>query len=173
MQIPSIAGKTLGDNENDFLEVRIRTTRTSAFVLDLACIQIDATGFGAGSYRLRSTADELARCVPYFQRLCGETNVTLGLGQARSATAARVPILFMAPMHKVPNMSISSAGHFRLIDETGGSALVITSLALTSTGRTNHRGELQVGVASGLAAGNATQLVSANAGAHLDLSAEL
>lgn len=172
--VPSISGKTLGSDDNDYLQWRIRNTASETFTLDLACVQIDVGGFSAKSFRMRSEPEEYARCLPYFQRLVDANLLrpVAGAGQATSTTNGSFSMSFPAPMRKIPTLVLSDVGHFSL-SAAGGGDLTCTAMSLTSGRVTRFGADMSATVASGLAGGNSTAMRATNASARFDLDAEI
>lgn len=69
--IPSVAGKTLGSNDDDLVQIQISQgadTSTDAWTLDITNIQFEK-GETATPFEHRSFGDELVRCQRYYQKL--------------------------------------------------------------------------------------------------------
>ena len=69
---PSISGKTLGTNNNDYYELEIfrqpaGDTSTAAYTIDIANVQLEV-GSVSTDIEVRSHAEELALCERYYQR---------------------------------------------------------------------------------------------------------
>ncbi len=172
--VDSVNGQTFGTNDDSYVQLRLRNVANQTFTFDIACVQIDVGGYGAKSYRMRSYTEELARCLPFFQRLCSGTlfRPIAGAGQCFATTGASFSLGFPAPMRKAPTLIVSSVGHFSLTGDTGGD-IVITGLTLNASRTNQLGGELEATVASGLSAGDATNIRATNSAAILDLDAEL
>lgn len=70
--IPSISGKTLGTNSNDYLSVDVGMPTNSAFQLDIAQFQLEP-GDVATAFELRSTNHEIMHCQRYYIGFTGRT----------------------------------------------------------------------------------------------------
>jgi hypothetical protein len=160
--VPSISGKTLGTNGNDYLQLRFWTSAGSDFnantnSLGLQTIGVDLWGIhikqgthttsAVNLYRQPELGPELARC----QRYCvvyGGNSVyeRFGLG-INGSTTMTYPIVYTpVDMRANPAVSISSTSHFGVWNGVSISAVVAVvtdaastkafSLAVTSGGLT-------------------------------------
>ena len=125
--VPSISGKTLGTNGNDYLQLRFWTSAGSDFnantnSLGLQTIGVDLWGIhikqgthttsAVDLYRQPELGPELARCRRYFLRLAGGGRI--GVGGWGSSTSADVVVNFPVEMRIVPAGSAAARG--RLLD---------------------------------------------------------
>jgi hypothetical protein len=123
-------------------------------------------------FAFRDISEEWRRC----RRLCwaqgpAAVGVRFGMGQALGSTSAQVVIRWPVRMRKTPSLSLSAAGDFDVTD-AGGGTVAVTALILAVADQDS--GVFNVTVASGLTAGNATQLVSDSGGvAKMIVSADL
>lgn len=167
----SISGKTIGSNDDSFTRFRFYNTVSETFTMDMACVQVDVGGYGPKAFRNKPEDEEFLRCCSYFQRLTdGTLQRPSGVGQAYSSSLAVFGLVYPVPMRKVPSLTLSSAGHFSVSAATGADK-VCGGLALSD--QTRLASELTITGASGLVAGNATNLRATNASATFDLDAEL
>jgi hypothetical protein len=116
---------------------------------------------------------ELAACMRYFQRITSGADSSVentSLGFCRSTTTAICILRFVTTMRTAPSLSFSNLSHFAL-KNSGDGNLTPTAIAIYDT--TVRTTNLQVDVASGVVAGNATRFGANSASATLDLSAEL
>lgn len=97
---------------------------------------------------------ELDRCRRYVRVHAGVANDRIGMGQCTSTTAAQVVLQFDPPMRIGPALT-ATAGNFTLTTAAGG-AQAVTSLTIAAAGQ--YTGTLLPGVASGLVAGDATEM---------------
>lgn len=67
IQVPSLAGKTLGSSGNDFLRLSFDLPLSVLQVIDLAQIQLEE-GRVSTPFELRSPGDELMLCQRYFEK---------------------------------------------------------------------------------------------------------
>lgn len=175
--IPSITGKTLGTDGNDFLEFRIWmdagtdfNARTSSLgqqsgQFDFANMQLEL-GSSATDFEYVQPADQLARCHRYSEVLTYVNATTITTGQARSATTA------IARLHYTTKRATPS------VNITTGSLLTATSTGADAGGSESFDTIDKKGcrvlntTAAGLVAGNAVEL-SAASSLTITVSAEL
>ena len=74
--VPSIAGKTLGSNNNDFLEIAFSLPLNTTFTFDVAQVQVEE-GTAATPFEQRPIGMELSLCQRYYQKSYAQ-NVTPG-----------------------------------------------------------------------------------------------
>ena len=118
--------------------------------------------------------EELAACMRYFNRAVDgsvNSNMRLSGGNAFSTTGAEINYTFPVPMRTSPTFSVSAAGHFFLINSTGGVGGYPTGMSGGVLSPVNAR--VDCTGAGGLTAGNATALQVGTPNARLDFSAEL
>jgi hypothetical protein len=170
LSIPSISGKTVGTN--NFLYMAIRQASASGSVLDLWGVQWEA-GSIATPFQTASGGSiqgELAMCQRYFNRLVSGTLCAITTAQAIGTTGALGTRSFPI-MRTGPTVTVSAVGHFSLRSATN-STLTATGFNFFNSSSPQSV-TIYFDVASGLVAGNATEMYSSNASATLDLSAEL
>ena len=113
-------------------------------------------------------ADDLARCQRYYKRFAATSTLAIGAGQAYSA-GGFVTTLLMAPQLAVtPTLTVSAAADWQT------SAANLAYIACTSlTGNVLHAQSCQLigGVASGLVAGNATNLQNTSGNSYIAFEA--
>ena len=87
--IPSVSGKTLGTNGDDYTEIRfLRNAGTAAGDLDISNVQLEF-GDTATDFEYVNPADQLARCQRYFERIkTVGGSIHLNGGYAESSTEA-------------------------------------------------------------------------------------
>jgi hypothetical protein len=112
--LASIAGKTIGTNNNDCLQVdigQLGSTSTDAWTLDLWGVQLEAgstvTAFQTAT---GNPASELAACQRYYYRF---TNTTanpsyLGIGTYYSTTTCYIVLQWPVTMRIAPTIATSS-----------------------------------------------------------------
>jgi hypothetical protein len=127
------------------------------------------TAFKRNSPNLQA---ELAACQRYYQRITTNTPTTTywSMLQANSTTTAIGSIQLKTRMRSGPAVSYSSASNFRLTNSAG---TALTTTALTSGVVTTDFFRVNATVASGLVAGNATNLLSTTSAAFIEASSEL
>ena len=126
MAIPSVAGKTLGSNGNDYLQLNFWTSAGSDFnartnSLGLQTIGVDLWGIhirqgtwtaaDAALYRPRDPGTELALCQRYFQRLPIVTSGNAAFASGRSEGFASVTWLFATPMRAAPTITYGTGSY--------------------------------------------------------------
>ena len=118
-QLPSLAGKTVGDNS--FVSVQFKQpsgdSSTDAWTLDITGVQLEV-GDTATEFEHRSFGEELSLCQRYYQKL-GGTGSTVRLGSAHyeTSTAVRGVIPFKVTMRAPP--SASATGNTRFFTTSG------------------------------------------------------
>ena len=183
--VPSIAGKTIGTNGNDKLDVnigQISNTSTSAWTLDLWGVQIESasTGSTASPFQTASGSigGELALCQRYYWRANYDAQAAYGIfaqGSAGSATAAVMNVSFPVQMRVKPTAIDypTVATNFQLIDGASGGANMVT-LTFDGAQTTSMWGLINATTASGLTAYRPYVIRGNNStGAYLGWSAEL
>ena len=128
--------------------------------VDNACLVV---GSQAANYVPLHPAEDLARCLRYYQRFANSASgAYMAQGQAFSATQAMVASPLKAPFAVTPTLTISAASDFGLLNATAGAAPACSSLVANSIS-----GHLltMLAVASGLVAGNATMVQGLNTNA--------
>jgi len=177
VNIPSIAGKTLGD-ANDHLRIDIGrpAADTVGGYLDVARVSLvegDATA-EVDPFAPRHISQEMAMCRRYLYRIEAINQPYMifgGCGYAESATYAMIPVSFPALMRADPGVSISAVGDF-VLRRPGNVIVPITSVAINVSNR--YGALLGVNVASGLTVGEPLFLhANNNTSASLLFSAEL
>ena len=182
--VPSITGKTLGTNANDYFSVTIWASAGSDFnartnSLGLQTIGVDLWGVhikvgthttaATDLYKQPEMGPELARCQRYYQSFGGNaTYERIASGNVFSTTQAYIVVMPKVTMRSAP--TLSSVSQLAVQNASGASVnatvaaetLTVNSFNVTAT------------VASGLVAGNATHLFANNSiAARLNFDAEL
>jgi hypothetical protein len=138
---------------------------TTAYVDNVTLV----IGAVAMDYAPLTPADDLARCLRYYQRWApGGTPGVLAAGQAFSTTGAIIPLQLQAKMGGVPTLTFSAAADWQV----SNAALTLTALsALAAYGSNTSSNFAVIATASAavLVAGNGTLLVAANANASIAL----
>lgn len=120
----------------------------------------------------RNHQNEIDKIYRYFWRFDNNDIWAgiIGTGQANSATVARVPISYKVPMRIAPSVSVSHVTDFFLLNSTG---LSVNTTAVTADSISRFMAVLSV-TASGLAAGNATEMLfDNNPNRYIDFDARL
>lgn len=114
-------------------------------------------GSVAADYVPMHPADDLARCLRYYEYITGNnTEILLGGGQCYSTTAAVFNWPFKVVKAVQPTITISGSPLLAVYNASGG-AVAVTSVA-ASTARQNGAW-FNLNVAGGLVAGSATHLI--------------
>ena len=115
-------------------------------------------GSVAADYAPLHPADDLARCLRYYEAITVSSTGAFATGQAASATAAVVPLQFQVQKPVSPTITFTAGSTFAMTN-AATTALGVTSMSyLITNGRVVY---VLVNVASGLVAGNASVLQAA------------
>ena len=183
VDIPSIAGKTLGTTDDGALRVFFWfdagsdwNTRTDSLghqsgTFDIAQVQLEE-GAVATPFEQRPIGVELSLCQRYYWNPCATyvAGATMGVGGCRSATEAMAYIKFPVTMRVNPTITVSNVGHFIW--------KIMAGLGYTHTSHIyvvpHVEGYLIYGVvASGLTANTPAFLEMYNSSAKMHIDAEL
>jgi len=183
ISIPSIAGKTIGD-ENSSLAFRIWMDAGSSFnantdsmgqqsgTFDIAQVQLEE-GTVATPFEDRPIGTELQMCQRYYFRFVGGTNSFFGVGQVSNATQVVGYLTFPTTMRTIPSglETTATASNYRCTNSTTGT-VNCTSLpaynAANLTGATVLYTASSLGGTSGFAS-----LIGTDGTGYLGFSAEL
>ena len=185
MTVPSITGKTLGTNANDYFQINFFTSAGSDFnartnSLGIQTIGVDLWGVhiklgtqttdAVSLYKEPELGPELARCQRYYTQWGGTVAFErIGIGQVTSTTQAT--IFLVPPVTMRANPILGSVAQLALVNAAGG-AINITNV--TADQMSPYGSSIGVTVASGLVAGSATQLqANSSLSARISLDAEL
>ena len=141
--VPSISGKTLGSNNNDYLRLTFWTSAGSDYnartnSLGLQTIGVDLWGIhikqgthttsAVDLYRQPELGPELARCQRYYERfdIAGAASYYLGMGMMWATNAGRLVVPYKMQKRAIPSVFVS--GTLRFGDGTGIG--VVTSFAV-------------------------------------------
>lgn len=132
--LPSVAGKTFGTNDNSYLWVRIfqlsaTTTNTS---IDIWGVQLEA-GSVATDFIIATgnPASELAACQRYYQLLGGKNNNdVLGTGTMNTSTTGYFVINHKATMRANPTIGSGNLSNIKIAGGAGQYALSTLTLAV-------------------------------------------
>jgi hypothetical protein len=178
--IPSISGKTLGSNNNDFLSVFLTTSAGSDFndrtdslgfqsaTIDFWGVQVEAGSVATAFQTATGTLQgELAACMRYCEKIELADGVPLVTGQAYSTTAAWAGISWTTQKRTTP--TITQTGTIQALQSNTGTSG--TTFAYTTLSKNYARMEHSGG--SGLVAGNASLFQATSGAASLLITAEL
>jgi hypothetical protein len=138
ISVPPISGKTIGSNDNDYLEVNIYLDAGSNFnsrtgtlgqrsgTFDIAQVQIEA-GSVATPFERRPIGAELALCQRYYQTFGQGAN-----GRVQDATNVELATVFATRMRATPTITFGGfTGAATLISQYGTSNITTSALALS------------------------------------------
>jgi len=180
--IPSITGKTLGTDGNDYLAVAIwldagsdSNARTNSLgnqsgTFDIAQVQLEK-GSVATDFERRSYGEELALCQRYYYRLTttGAFSPFCSGGYANSATEARDLIIHPVRMRSKPTYAGAAASLFTLLQ--AGANKTVSAIALVATNTDITR--LGITIASGAIGGGGILTSNSSSETYVALDAEL
>lgn len=172
LTLPSINGKTMGTNGDDYLEIIFSQTPTSAHTFTLGAVQVEV-GHESTPFEQRPVGLELMLCQRYFERVMaiGTTPLQSAHGYAISATQADFQIAGSGtPKRKIPAASFSAGSTFSVT--VNGS--LITATAIAAVNYAANQVTARATVAGSLTAGQGSFLYGATGQtATVDLDAEL
>ena len=164
---PSISGKTLGTNNNDYYELEIfrqpaADTSTAAYTIDIANVQLEV-GSVATDFEHRSFAEELRLCQRYYQQLGGNTTQEL-LMHGTFNGAGTVTGFYEAPVEfrTRPSFSISNVSHVNCYGFNAVDAGSPTSMSLINAMTDKHWIYIDNALSSNVGTGGLTAMVRAN-----------
>jgi hypothetical protein len=184
--IPSISGKTLGTNGDDYLGVIFWMDAGSTYATRTASLGQQSGTFDFWGFQLEqgSVATpfeilpydvQLGRCQRYYYRMApGVSSGVFGSGATPTTTTARVPVHFPVTMRDTPVSPLETTGTAGdyAVTNAAGSGTVATSVPSIVTAWTNSA---YIGITTGatLTVGSATNFYANTAGAYLGFKAEL
>jgi len=107
--VPSVSGKTLGTNNNDYLGVALGWqvgSETSAYTIDFANVQLEL-GSTATEFEHRSYGEELALCQRYYEKF----GVSRRSGNRASGTIETTPAFYKTTKRADPTLSFSGTSY--------------------------------------------------------------
>lgn len=147
--IPSIAGKTLGTNGDDFLRMNIwfdagstYNARTNSLgqqsgTFDIARVQLEV-GAVATPYEDVEIGETLRRCQRYFERIgdgSGGGRLHIGIAAMSSSTVGNGgPYLFKVKKRAAPTVTINGPTLFRTLGANQGGAATLAIAEIDSNG---------------------------------------
>jgi hypothetical protein len=135
--LPSIAGKTLGTNNNDVLQIYFwldagsnSNSRTNSLghqsgTFDIAQVQVE-TGPVATPFERRPIGTELALCQRYYQQSTGTNSMKRVWNNTGITAAMQVSVDFPVYMRTAPNLTVYG-------DVSDGSQLLMNSTTISNT----------------------------------------
>ena len=175
--LPTVSGKTLGTDLNDYLQLtmwfdagsnhdaRSNSLGQQSGTFDIANVQIEL-GVTATDFEYVLPADQIARCHRYFERLDLASSSVIGTAHCLSTTSS-IAHLGYSLKRAIP--TLSQSGVFNTLTAVGGAA---PSPVLTFVIPNTTSVRLSMAVSSGLVAGNASAIITGSA-ATIDIDAEL
>ena len=166
--VPSISGKTLGTDANDFLELGFeKYTDTTAMVVDFAQVQFES-GSTATLFESRHIVEELALCKGYYERIGGEASGVMLSTIGGRSTSTATGYFYFSEKWTVP--SITTVGTNFALDGLGGEAL--SSLTYASIGKSSA-GVTWTDSGTVLNSRDAYTLRTSNANSYIEVEAAL
>src|SRR5215467_12547018 len=143
-----------------FPMVGVEFGASGTFYLDNAMLVV---GSVPADYAPLHPADDLARCLRYYQRWTASiVNSLIASGQCFSTTQANVTLPLLAAMGGTPSLTNSALANWSLLSATGTN-VAATALGIQG-GYSGMNMAIAVNTASGLVAGNATGLYGVSGG---------
>jgi hypothetical protein len=106
--VPSISSKTLGSDNNDFIQLTIRLPINTTFTFDIAQVQLEP-GPVATPFERRPIATELALCQRYYEN--ANFNRSLFSGNVTSGEIYQASVGFAVEKRGVPTVTLTNAGN--------------------------------------------------------------
>jgi hypothetical protein len=126
-------------------------------------------GSQAANYVPMHPADDLARCLRYYETIVPPgAGGWIGYGQCYAATNANVAWRYLVQKPVTPTITVTSPTSFSLQGAAGGGP---ATTALVAAVASTYTAGLTATVASGLVAGNSTLLSAINASAQISSEA--
>jgi len=114
----------------------------------------------AADYAPLHPADDLAQCLRYYEAAGATPGMTIAMGQAWAATGAVIVVPLQVQKAVTPTVTLSAAGTYA-VSNAGTTQVVATAVSAPTI--SSRMVQINVTVAGGLVAGNAT-FMSAMAG---------
>jgi hypothetical protein len=188
MAVPSITGKTLGTNGNDYLSLNFWTSAGSTFnastnSLGLQTIGVDLWGIhirlgtwtaaDAALYRPRDPGTELALCQRYyFKTLANAAAEILGSGYSNTTTTSQILTNFPTQMRTKPT-ALEQSGTATDYAVLHQNTTINCSGVATYTSANVVSARTTLTVAAGLTQGQGAMAYANNSSAYFAWSAEL
>jgi hypothetical protein len=166
--MPSIAGKTIGSDDNDYLALRLREEAGfSTFTLDVAQVAM-AAGSNVLFHR-RPLQAEKALAGRYFERIGPTFNLGFGAGFFLGASFVNIETTY-AEKRAIPAISFSAMNTFLVNSSNGG--LSVSSFSFSNLGLKG--GRIGFNLSASGTAGQGCILMDNSVGtAYMDLDARL
>lgn len=174
--IPSVAGKTLGADGNDYLSLQVQNNANEVWGIDIAQVSLvegDATGEDGLAAQI-DKAIELNRALRFTNILrasAGNGFPRFGVGYWQSTTRAEIVVQF-GKMRDVPNVLFDNLANYRI--GSNGTYIELTGISVDQVNPSAGTATILVDVASGGAAGYAAVLAGwSNENSFIGFDAEL
>jgi hypothetical protein len=133
--VPSISGKTVGTSS--YLYISVTAPFVAAYTLDTWGWQLEAGAKATPFQTATGTIQkELAACQRYLPAISGLNNSFQGM--ATSTTQIYAPVIFAVTPRVAPTgITVSSAGHFILINGSATAGTGVSTVAFDSAGTTS------------------------------------
>ncbi len=175
--MPSVSGKTLGTDGNDYTAIKIWFDAGANFDLNTNSLGQQSGTFNIANMQLEisatatdfeyvTPADQLARCQRYFERRSGAG--MFALGRAFNSTFADSYLNYSTVKRSIPTITASSTTG---ITATGSGAAIASTGVSTSSVKPDSA-QLSITVASGLVAGEGLVMALVTS-QYIDIDAEL
>ena len=123
--MPSISGKTIGTNEDSFIELGFdyRAEVNNTFTIDIANVQLES-GSQATPFEVRTFGEELTLCQRYYIKTNPEDQTRMSgfTGCMYTTTQAVLDFVFPVEMRAAPSVSIGGSNNNYWIAGVNGSA---------------------------------------------------
>lgn len=172
--VPSVSGKTLGTDGNDYVRIQIGTSddaSTDAWTLDLSNVQLEF-GDTATDFEYVNPADQLARCKRYFERIHVFANQEFACGLSTSTNTTIVPIHYSEKRSEPSDLMFSDAATTWGLRYGAGIGIQSTAIVEATTRGTKST-DITVTTAASLTAGAIGVLRAMPSDAYIDIDAEL
>ena len=170
--LPSISGKTIGSNGDDYLQIMFDLgSQTGRFWLYGVQLEQNTT---QTALERRPIQQELALCQRYCVRFDADSGGSFSLGHAYSATGINAVLSLPTQMRVAPtSMTTTTPVSNYGVESASGTGLVCNSVGFVAASGTNITAYVNPTVASGLTFGQSTRFYSRVASNYLIFSAEL
>ena len=133
----------------------VKLIETNSATFYITGVQLER-GSTASSFEYRPYTTELQLCQRYYYKVVGTSSYpTFGAGQAITTTQGRIAVQYPVQMRATPTVSF---GGTVLLTASNGNGITVTSISVNYGNETG--GMLEVTVASGITAGNATLFIT-------------
>jgi hypothetical protein len=110
--LPSISGKTLGTNDNDYLAIQLRFPSSTTFTFDISKVQVEEGTVGT-KYEAINIQTQLDLCKRYYRKISLPSNYSLGgAGYAVNSTTIAYTISLDVAMRSAPSIVVTNIGNF-------------------------------------------------------------